>query len=430
MMSVAKAQLLLRQGRVAEAEREFAAILDKEPDNVQALNVMALVALRNADSNTALAHIENALRQDRGDPLTLHNHGRILEAAQRYAEAAAAQRAALKITPNFHAARLYLGRSLEFAGRPHHAIVAYARALQDAQSEGRWLDQSTTPAAFRPLIEHAVLQVKRGRRAAIDELLQPVIAQYGPDSMKRIHKSLRIYFNEEAKAVEDSRQLSTFYHFPDIPASPYLDLKLFPWIESLQARTSEIRNELLSLLPNAEGRERVFGSAALEADHLRGLDQPPTWNGYYFYRHGERRAENCNRCPSTAAALDALPLCKIREHGPEVLFSIFTPGTHLLPHRGVTNTRVVAHLPLMVPDDCALVVGGEEHRWQEGKVVIFDDTYEHEAWNRSKKTRVVLIFDLWSPYLSDAERSALAIVIGNIADFRHAVEAADAGAAD
>ena len=75
-------------------------------------------------------------------------------------------------------------------------------------------------------------------------------------------------------------------------------------------------------------------------------------------------------------------------------------------------------------------MGGEQHRWQEGKVVIFDDTYEHEAWNRSKKTSVVLIFDLWSPYLSDAERAALAIVIENIADFRHAVEAADAGAAD
>ena len=425
MISAEEAQLLLHQGKVAEAERAFAAILDKDPDNIQALNVMSLRALRASDVKTALLHIERALRMDANNPLTLYNRGRILEAAERYVEAAASQRAALKLAPNLHAARLYLARALELAGQPQQAIVAYARALQDAQKDGRWLSQATTPPAFQPIIEHAVRQVRVGRRGAIEELLRPVVAEFGRTSMARLDRSLRIYLNEETPAVSDPRQRPTFLHFPDIPANPYLDLKLFPWIDSLEAETSEIREELLSLLPTAAGREPVFGNAALEAEHLRGLDHAPSWNGYYFYRHGERRPENCDRCPRTAAALEALPLCKVREHGPEVLFSVFTPGTHLLPHRGVTNTRLVAHLPLMVPDDCALVVGGEEHRWREGKVVVFDDTYEHEAWNRSTKTRVVLIFDVWSPYLSAAERSALGILIGNISDFRHEVEAAD-----
>jgi aspartate beta-hydroxylase len=425
MISAEEAQLLLHQGKVAEAERAFAAILDKDPDNIPALNVMSLRALRTSDLKTALSHIERALRMDADNPLTLYNHGRILEAAERYVEAAASQRAALKLAPNLHAARLHLARALELAGQPQQAIVAYARALHDAQKDGRWLNQATTPPAFKPIIEHAVRQVRVGRRAAIEELLRPVVAEFGRASMARIDRSLRIYFNEETPVVSDPRQRPTFLHFPDIPANPYVDLNLFPWIDSLEAKTCEIREELLSLLPTGVGREPVFGNAALETEHLRGLDHAPSWNGYYFYRHGARRPENCDRCPRTAAALDALPLCKVRDHGPEVLFSVFTPGTHLLPHRGVTNTRLVAHLPLMVPDDCALVVGGEEHRWREGKIVVFDDTYEHEAWNRSRKTRVVLIFDLWSPYLSAAERSALGILIGNISDFRHEVEAAD-----
>ena len=84
----------------------------------------------------------------------------------------------------------------------------------------------------------------------------------------------------------------------------------------------------------------------------------------------------------------------------------------------------MAHLPLMVPENCALKVGGELHEWQEGRVVVFDDTYEHEAWNRSDKTRVVLIFDLWNPYLTEAERAALGELVGAIGDFRHTVEAA------
>jgi aspartate beta-hydroxylase len=90
---------------------------------------------------------------------------------------------------------------------------------------------------------------------------------------------------------------------------------------------------------------------------------------------------------------------------------VFTPGTHLLPHRGVTNARLVAHLPLIVPEECALRVGGELHHWQEGRVVVFDDTYEHEAWNRSTRNRVVMIFDIWNPYLTEVERLAIAELI-------------------
>jgi aspartate beta-hydroxylase len=423
MMSAERAQLLLRAGRIAEAERAFAAILSREPHHVQALNVLALAALRRMELGSALALIDRALRADASNPLTLHNQGRILDAAERYAEAAAAQRAALKVAPNLHAARLYLGRALERLGERHRSILAYARALQDAQAEGRWLNAASTAAGQRPLVEHAALQVREGRRAAIARLLEPLISAFGRDSMRRVDRSLKVYFKDEEDVLPDPRQRPTFFRFPDIPASPYLSTNLFPWVDALEAETSCIRRELLSLLPEPAGREPVFGSAALEADHLRGLDRAPTWNGYYFYRHGERRADNCDRCPRTAAALDTLPLCKIRRHGPEVLFSVFTPGTHLLPHRGVTNIRVVAHLPLIVPEHCQLVVGGEPHCWQEGKVVVFDDTYEHEAWNRSGETRVVLIVDVWSPYLSEAERAALTLLIEDIGDFRRDLEA-------
>ena len=424
MKSVEDAQRLLSQGRMAEAERAFAAILDRDPENTQALNFTALAALRAGDLQGALALIERARLRDETDPLTLYNHGRILDAAGRNDEAIAAHRAALQVAPDLHAARLYLGQALERSGQPHQAVLAYARALQDAQAAGRWLDEAGTPPAFRPLVEHAVRQVKHERRATLVQLLEPLIERYGRDSLRRVERSLRVYFREEALPVPSSGRTPTFFHFPDIPEAPYLDLSLFPWIGSLEASTAGIRRELLPLLPSAEGREPVFGSPALEADHLRGTDRPPTWNGYYFYRHGQRRSENCQRCSHTADALDALPLCRIDGHGPEVLFSVFTPGTHLLPHRGVTNIRVVGHLPLIVPENCELVVGGVAHRWQEGRVVVFDDTYEHEAWNRSGEIRVVLIFDLWSPYLTQAEREAVTLVIENIGLFRGEVERA------
>ena len=119
-----------------------------------------------------------------------------------------------------------------------------------------------------------------------------------------------------------------------------------------------------------------------------------------------------------------MPLSRVPGHGPEALFSVFAPGTHLLPHRGVTNTRLVGHLPLVVPADCALRVGDRLHVWREGEVVVFDDTYEHEAWNRSDETRVVLIFDIWNPHLTPAECEALAALVPAIGEFRMAVDAA------
>jgi aspartate beta-hydroxylase len=89
----------------------------------------------------------------------------------------------------------------------------------------------------------------------------------------------------------------------------------------------------------------------------------------------------------------------------------------------VTNTRVVCHLPLIVPEDCALVVGGETHRWQEGRAIVFDDTFEHEAWNRGTRTRVVLIVDIWNPHLSPAECDAVATLVAAIGDFNRAAAA-------
>ena len=102
-------------------------------------------------------------------------------------------------------------------------------------------------------------------------------------------------------------------------------------------------------MPQEGVDERVFDSDAAEVLGLAGHGAKPTWNGIYFYRHGERRTESHALCPRTSAILESLPLARIREHAPEVMFSVLTPGTHILPHRGVTNTRVVCHLPLVVP---------------------------------------------------------------------------------
>ena len=87
------------------------------------------------------------------------------------------------------------------------------------------------------------------------------------------------------------------------------------------------------------------------------------------------------------------------------------PGTRIRPHHGYTNARLICHLPLIVPSECALRVGNETHAWREGEVIVFDDSVEHEAWNLSKEPRVVMIFDVWRPELSDKEQGLVATML-------------------
>jgi len=385
-----EARQLLREGRAAEAERAFANVLCSSPNDVEALNVLGLAALREGNLSRSLELLGRAVR----------------------------------LRPELHVARLYLGAALERAKEQKAAVLQYARAMNGAQSQGQWLNAETTPAALRPLVERAVIAVRTGRRAVLDDVLASLATRFGRDALTRVERCMRVYLREETAVSPDARQQPSFLYFPGLEASPYLDRSLFPWIEAFEAGTAAIRTELQRLLPSSAGRERVFDNEVLERQHLRGLDVAPSWTGYYFYRHGQRREDNCAACPATAEALERLPLVHVRDHGPEVLFSVFTPGTHLLPHRGVTNTRVVGHLPLVVPENCALSVGGEVHAWKPGRVVVFDDTYEHEAWNRSAQTRVVMIFDVWHPDLTEPERTAITELIVAIGDFRKAAEGA------
>ena len=103
----------------------------------------------------------------------------------------------------------------------------------------------------------------------------------------------------------------------------------------------------------------------------------------------------------------AVPGVHIPGRAPSAFFSMLKPHTRIPPHTGVTNTRAIVHLPLIVPPGCGFRVGGETREWKEGTAFAFDDTIEHEAWNDSDELRAVLIFDVWNPHMTTSERELL-----------------------
>jgi aspartate beta-hydroxylase len=196
------------------------------------------------------------------------------------------------------------------------------------------------------------------------------------------------------------------YFFPELPQVQFYDRSKFPWLDKVEAATADIRAELIEIMKD--------GSAFtpyVQADPTRprkeqdGLTDNPEWGAFYLWKDGEIVPPNAARCPRTMAALAEVPLTQVKNRSPSVLFSLLRPGARIPPHSGLVNTRLICHLPLIVPHDCGFRVGNDIRQPVEGKAWVFDDTIEHEAWNRSDRTRVILLFEIWRPELTAEERA-------------------------
>lgn len=150
----------------------------------------------------------------------------------------------------------------------------------------------------------------------------------------------------------------------------------------------------------------------------RELNKSPRWSTYFLWKDGERIDEACARCPRTAAVSEAIPVLDDTPHfGPTIMFSVLAPHTHIPPHSSVTNARLVTHLPLIVPEGCRFRVGNETRPWRESKAWVFDDTFDHEAWNDSDDYRVILMIDVWNPDISPAERELVSTLLNGMRDY-------------
>ena len=147
-------------------------------------------------------------------------------------------------------------------------------------------------------------------------------------------------------------------------------------------------------------------------DQWRPLNRNPSWTAIHLLQHGKRVEANAAHCPATMELLARLPQPEVPGASPNAMFSLLAPNTAIPPHVGISNTRLVCHLPLVVPEGCWFRVGAETRHWKAGEAFVFDDTIEHEALNPTDQLRVVFIFDVWAPDLTQVEREAVAALIG------------------
>ncbi len=298
---------------------------------------------------------------------------------------------------NVHA---LIGKADHFAatGDTRSASAFYLAALRAAPPSGE------VPAELLPELQRAQETCARYAREYKDYLRSRLTA-HGFDATPanaRFAQSLDIIFGEKRIYVQEPR----YFYFPGLPNVQFYEREQFPWMDDVEAGTDAIRAELLEVMrhPGAFS-PYVTGHTNRPRKDEQGMLNNPDWSAYYLWKNGEPVTANLQRCPSVMRALRNAPLATVRNRSPSVLFSLLKPGTHIPPHNGLVNTRLICHLPLVVPGRCRLRVGNETREWVAGKAWAFDDTIEHEAWNDSDRTRVILLFDVWRPEVTVAERA-------------------------
>ena len=368
-------------------------------------------ALQARDAASAKALYEQALALNDKNPAIWLNLATAQLVLSDLPAAMAATNRALQLAPRLFTALLFKATLLERMGQGKRAALAYGAALVQAPPESQ-MDAATLRA-----VRHG-----RGLNRQYVADLHALMVQ----EVKAIHGGARdlqarrveLFVDATLRMKKIYRQEPTEMLYPGLPAIEFFERDQFPWLESLEAATPAIRQELQEVLATNQGMTPYLAyKEDLPLEQWAELNFSERWSAFHIQHHGALIEEHAKRCPQTLAAVAQADRPQAHERMPNTMFSILKPRTKIPPHNGIANVRLVVHLPLIVPPDCALRVGNETRPWRLGEAMVFDDTIEHEAWNNSDSLRAVLLFDIWHPHLSAMERQAISGVLSAIDQF-------------
>ncbi len=401
-----------RAGRAEEAAALWRAALAADPTNPKALFAEGRRRVEQGDVSGGMALLSQAEARDKSNPeIPLY-----VALAQRmqgdYGHALQAIDRALAIDPYFFMALLSKGALFEGMAQPRQAARIYRDAIKIAPPPER------LAPAQRAAFDHAkdvVAENAQAMQAHLRTRTAAARARFAGERLERFDECLDILAGVKPRHQHDP----TLLYFPRLPPIPFYDRDHFPWLEKLEAATDMIREELAAAVreDHAKFKPYIQYPAHAPVNQWVELNHSPSWSTYFLWQDGERQADNCARCPQTAALLDELPMAHQAGYGPTAMFSTLAPRTHIPPHTGSANVRLIVHLPLVLPPDCRFRVGNETRDWRMNEAWVFDDTIEHEAWNNSDQVRHILIFDVWNPLLSAAERELVCEMMAALNSF-------------
>jgi aspartate beta-hydroxylase len=390
-------------GRAGESDQILVALAQRAPNHPAVLNELGIRMLDRREAVQAHALFERATRIDPSHPSLWANLASSLKALGRRPEEMDAIQRALELNPRHLSALLQKGAALEDAGDAQNAARTYQNAIA-------CIPPGTEPAPhLRGALSRARLLVENDAAALSAALEAPLAAireRHGGGAQPRVDACIEALMGK--RSIYHSQP--TWMYFPQLPAIEFFERADFPWLDALEGASEQIRAELMRVLvADRDGLQPYIDFPPdMPLDQFRELNRSRKWSAYFLWNQSLADPGHIARCPVTARVLEeSVPRPRIAERAPTAFFSILDANTRIPPHTGVTNTRLTVHLPLIVPPGCGFRVGGTTREWVPDRAWVFDDTIEHEAWNNSDVPRAILIFDIWNPLLTVAEREMI-----------------------
>ena len=412
---IARAENAERAGRRDEAFALWNELVSAHCEHPRAL---FLRGKREMDRGDAASALDLLTRAEAGNP-TVREIPFLVAVCRRHlrdpASALEAIERALTLDPYFFPALLSKGAILEDLGKPRLAARIYRHALKIAPPE------QSLGADARAALDRARTLVAATANALAAHLQNATAAlrgRFAGEGLERFDECVDILAGVKQRQAQDPLLL----YYPRLPAIPFHDRAHFEWLPRLEAATAMIQQELEIALQDGRAALQPYIQypSGVPVNQWVKLNHSPAWSSYFLWRDGEKQESNCARCPQTTALLESLPMAYQRGYAPTAMFSVLSPHTHIPPHTGSANTRLIVHLPLVLPAHCRFRVGNDTRAWEMGQAWVFDDTIEHEAWNDSDETRVILIFDVLNPLLSRAEQILVTEMLSALSAFNAA----------
>lgn len=389
-----------KQGAMAEAEKIWLAVVELAPNHADANFALGVHAYQRNDLASAKQRFRAALLDQAASTGFRFTIARALKQISDFEGELLALDSALAADPYHLQSILAKGDALKALGQAIQASIQYGNALKIVGPSFNW------PEALQAPLEEARAFCEaqsKEKETWFQNTLAEAKQKFADQDWKRFDEGISI-LSGRTKAYP---QEPIMFHIPRLPAETFYPREQFVGLEIIESKTDDIRRELENLLVKAPhlARPYVQYEPGQPVNQWQDLNHSDTWSGIFLWKNGQLQEEAAALCPVTVVAFSALPMPKIEGYSPTVMFSLLAPGTHIPPHTGDTNARLVGHLPLIVPPDCHFRVGYDWRQWEVGTCMVFDDTIEHEAINKSAENRVVVLFDLWNPYLTEAERA-------------------------
>jgi aspartate beta-hydroxylase len=395
----ASADALAQEGRRSEAEAVYQRVLEAAPHHLRAMTYLAMSAFETGRHEESVRYLLEAIRIEPNRSILHRNLALVRLAQGLYSKGLEAIDRAIELNPEDALNHLHRGNLLESLGQETPALESYGRGL--ARDPALRLATPSLPPGIRALAQRAIGRLAPIRLARIDEVAAEVEARHGIPLPPRARRFLEIFKGLAPPVHEHPLQKPEFLFYPELGARPWFERGEFGWTRAFESRTEEIRAEFEALGSSLEEAYVPESPARTIWSPLAGSHD---WGSFHLYRSGTPIPRILHLCPNTFTALKSLPLARGRSHAPEVFFSVLKPGVELPPHHGLSNAKLTLHLGLLVPPETAIQVGGEIRHWKEGRTLVFDDSFEHTAWNHDARPRAVLIVDIWNPALTPPEQ--------------------------